>query len=287
MRKFIAISTIGLSLALVGCTDHDKDTNTLLKFANEVGLESDMCNGGYLVPNYDEESLSAIDKSYNYCKETDLSKFTLVEESAEGDHRVVIKTMGYRCILHYCTETGWEYYGLDYSAVDFTTAFEGLNEDGKADWARDFLTDNMEDFGQLKYEPAGDEFYFHGEDGYELFSEQTASLKDLELMGSKVEDTNMTQLGEKLAAEYGLSEVRGQEVAKTIAAYNKLSTKRALTASEKNQFSNSLLGVDYNAAERGIRSGDSNEFDTLMNRAAEANGTSPEAMSAIIRDMVL
>jgi len=120
-----------------------------------------------------------------------------------------------------------------------------------------------------------------------MFSENFSAPKDLELMGSRVEDSNANQLGEKLSADYGLSEERGQEIAKTISAYNKLVSKRALTLSEKNQFSNSLLGVDYQAAESGVRSGDTEEFDALMERAAETNGTTPEQVSAIIKDMVL
>ena len=64
-------------------------------------------------------------------------------------------------------------------------------------------------------------------------------------------------------------------------------TKRALTGFEKNQFSNSLLGVDYKTAEKGLKSGDADEFDALMEKAAEANGTSPEAVSSIIKDMIL
>jgi len=34
-------------------------------------------------------------------------------------------------------------------------------------------------------------------------------------------------------------------------------------------------------------SGDVEEFDALMDKAAEVNGTTPEQVSAIIKDMIL
>ncbi len=151
------------------------------------------------------------------------------------------------------------------------------------------ITDNTSEFGVLKADLMDGEFYtFDPDTGtYELFSETSESSKDLELMGAKVEENKAEELGEKFAAEYGLSEERGQKVAKTMAVYNKLITKRALTPSEKDQFSNILLGVNYKAAEKGLKSGDADDFDALMEKAAETNGSTPEQMSAIIKDMVL
>ncbi|MFI5390277.1 MAG: hypothetical protein ACHQYQ_02865, partial [Bacteriovoracales bacterium] len=87
--------------------------------------------------------------------------------------------------------------------------------------------------------------------------------------------------------KYGLSNERGQVIAKTLAAYNTLTSKRSLTPAEKDQFSNSLMGVDYKTALKGVQSGDAKAFEDLMNQAAKTNETTPEAVSAIVRDMVL
>jgi hypothetical protein len=189
-----------------------------------------------------------------------------------------------------CWQTVWEEGHWEYWGVEFPEEFDfdKLKESGDLE-EEVYITFGygFHHFGQLKYEPADNEFFYHENGRHVLFSENIGSLKDLELMGSRVEENNAIDLGEKLAAQYGLSEERGLEVAKTVSVYNKLTSKRALTPREMDQFTNKLLGVNYKDAERGIKSGDQDEFNALMEKAADVNGTSPEAVSAIIKDMVL
>jgi len=122
---------------------------------------------------------------------------------------------------------------------------------------------------------------------WELFSEKNTTLKDLELMGAQSELAKVSELSDKLVADYGLSSERADEVSKSISSYNKLTSKRSLTSEEKNKFSKTLLGVNYNMAFDAIRSGDKEEFDSLLDKAAEQNGTSPEQVSAIINELFL
>jgi len=72
-----------------------------------------------------------------------------------------------------------------------------------------------------------------------------------------------------------------------MASYNKIISKRALTHSEKDQFTHLLLGVDYKTVERGNTTGNTDDLNYLMKNAAETNGITPEQIKAIIKDMVL
>jgi len=311
MKKFFTLSLLFSSLVIVGCHRGEKHAQEFLNGAIDGLSHGSVCldfRGNKSVHN-------GVDKDAHgkKCRGTrvELKKFTVVDESSEEDHdRVVLKFWGetkreiktrHRCRVSvdtadsdYCYKTSyeivkeWKYVGikLDGDRVDELELKEGKHL-GYA--FINLIEHGFNKFTFLRYEPAADEFTFfnHNTLRSEIFSENITALKDLELMGARVEDHNANLLGEKLAAEYGLSEERGQVVAKTVSAYNKLITKRALTPSEQDQFSNTLLGVDYKTAKRGVMSGDADEFDSLMERAAETNGTSPEAMTAIIKDMIL
>jgi len=295
MKKFFTLSLLFGALVIVGCHRGEKHAQEFLDGAIEELGDYGIC------------------LSFNEgpCKDNiRLNKLTVVDEGSEQDHdRVVLKYWGETkreiktrkpyCPVSVDTANGcyiysweivkeWKYLGinLDGDKVDELELLEG---DDLGFAFIDLVRRGFRKFTFLRYEPAADEFTFfnHNTLRSEIFSENTTALKDLELMGAKVEDYNADLLGEKLSAEYGLSEERGQVIAKTVSAYNKLISKRALTPSEQDQFSNALLGVDYKTAERGVTSGDADEFDSLMERAAETNGTSPEAMTAIIKDMVL
>jgi len=270
MKKFLTLGLLLSSLVFVGCKNvlNTWDMSKMLELAHNSGNGFTVCTG-------------------EYCRKKgiDLKRFSIVHEEADGDGHVVIK---YYSEGYYGIGAGWKYVGVSLEGFSYG---DWKNQDlgDKLDDLVEIIEDGIYNYGYLVFEPEDDDFFYKNRKtgAYELFSETSQAGKDLELMGARVEESNANQLGERLAAQYGLSEERGQEVAKTMAVYNKLITKRALTASEKNQFSNSLLGVDYNAAERAVMSGDADDFDALMERAAEVNGTSPEAMTAIIKDMVL
>ena len=280
MKKILTIALVFSCIGLIGCEKYfaKKKVEKMLKFAkNWQGEDSatEVCYGDWHSENA-------------FCGNFDVAQFTVVDESAEGKDRVVIKIP---CLSDKCGgdyfDNGWYHFGVDLTN-DFNN-WDSLSGTGKISALKDLISDGSKKYGVLREHLGDGEYYYYnqGTNTYELFSENTASPKDLELMGAKVEDNNAVSVGERLAAQYGLSQERSQEVAKTMAVYNKLITKRALTAQEKNQFSNTLLGVDYNAAEKGLKSGDANDFDALMEKAAETNGTSPEAVSAIIKDMIL
>ena len=338
MKKFLTLALLAGSLVIVGCNNSNE----------RKAMEKILGNGEFLVNKCISDSLvsdnpdlsNKINKPNGQCL-FDLGDFSIVDESAEGDDRVVIKRWidgfnsqmpcrgdllttdideifnkdggGCFCVVNtnvddilaqvegednqkinkeLCWQTVWEEGHWEYWGVEFPEDFD-LDKLGQAGELGDFVQYvfgwSFNHFGELKYEPADNEFFYHDyrNGGHVLFSETVGSLKDLELMGSRVEENNALDLGEKLSAQYGLSEERGLEVAKTVSIYNKLTSKRALTPREMDKFTNKLLGVNYKDAEKGIKSGDQDEFNALMEKAADVNGTSPEAMTEIIKDMVL
>lgn len=280
MKKILTITMIFSCLGLIGCENYfeRKKVEKMLKFAkNWQGEDSQtqVCYG-----DWHSES--------TFCGNFDVAQFTVVDESAEGKNRVVIKIP---CLSDNCGadyfDNGWYHFGVD--VTDDLNNWHNLSGTDKIDALKLLITAGSIKYGVLReHNVEGEYYYYNGDTNtYELFSENATAPKDLELMGAKVEDNNAVEVGERLATQYGLSADRSQEIAKTMSAYNKLISKRALTAYEKNQFSTTLLGVDYNTAEKGLKSGDSDDFDSLMEQAAETNGTSPEAVSAIIKDMIL
>ncbi len=287
MKKLLSFCLLASTLVFVGCNEV---TNSIARTHLQSILEgsdfTEVCQPS-LFESEPANIYNKINLSFPVGR-CDLGDLLVVVETAEGADRVVLKRWkGFD--LGGITGT-WQYFGVDFSSEDYD-AFLALDNDfDKLTFLYGLLQAGWEKYGYLQYEPADDRFFFqdklNGGD-LTLFSENVASVKDLELMGSKVEDQNAVSLGEKLSAQYGLSNERGQVVAKTLAAYNKLASKRSLTPVEKDQFSNDLLGVDYKTAEKGIRSGDANELEKLMEQAAKTNGTTPEAVSAIIKDMVL
>ena len=158
------------------------------------------------------------------------------------------------------------------------------NDDIQGDWRaiQSYITENT----KVLTPAGGDHFTFINDQGNpELYSENTSSIKDLEGLAAKLENQSAEMLSDKLSAQYGLSNDRADVVAKNIFAYNKLSSKRALTKKEKDFFANELLGANYNQVMNSFSSGVG--VENLLEKAADVNGTSPEQVSAIINELFL
>jgi hypothetical protein len=270
LKRFVTFILLAGSLGFIGCQENFLDRGAVsdaLDYIKKTNLK--FCT----LPN----------PTFANC--IFLDELDIVWDPADGDHRVVLKR---KVEIPFLNTVVWQYYGIDFNEKDHED-FEKLSNDyDKGIFLIRIIYSGFQKYGYLGYEPADHDFFYEDEYGREtIFSENVGSVKDVELMGTKVEDQNAMTLGTQLAAKYGLSNERGQVIAKTLAAYNTLSTKRSLTPVEKDQFSNSLMGVDYKTALKGIQSGDAKAFEDLMNQAAKTNGTTPEAVSAIIKDMVL
>ena len=152
---------------------------------------------------------------------------------------------------------------------------------------RKFFNQNFVTFGFLKDDPnSADPGHFL--DQYNtIFSESVESPKDVEAIGANIENVKTERLEEVLNISYGLSAERAHSVAKNISAYQKLSSKRSLTEKERNFFSSELLGVSFKNAQNALTSGDTQDLNDLLDKAADKNGTSPEQISIILNEVFL
>lgn len=152
---------------------------------------------------------------------------------------------------------------------------------------RKFFNENFQAFGFLKDDPAStDPGHFLDKNG-NIFSESVESPKDIEAIGANIERVSSERLEELLNINYGLSAERAHSVAKNISAYQKLSSKRSLTEKERNFFSSELLGVSFKNAQNALTSGDTQELNDLLDKAAGKNGTTPEQISIILNEVFL
>ena len=99
-----------------------------------------------------------------------------------------------------------------------------------------------------------------------IFDESSESKKDLETLASNIEIAELVQ--------YGLS-TKAAKMVKTLA---KTAGKRALSKREKDMFAKELTGMTFDeAAEQMVE-----DYDGLIEKAAELNETSPEAIKELI-----
>ncbi len=133
--------------------------------------------------------------------------------------------------------------------------------------------------------------YRYSNNGVEmLFAQDAEGGKDLEAVGARIETANVAELSERLVSNFGLSTERAQEVAKLTSGYQKLASKRSLTETEMNKFSQELVGMNYSAAQSAMEKhfqGDSKEYNSLLQKAASKNGVDPEQVSSIMGELLL
>ncbi len=265
MKTIMALLILASTFSMVAC--HKEAEENMLKFISlveEFHDTSEFLTNLGIHPNQHTNIMGVIDY-----------------HPKSGDSRVVIRT-------------GWSdgdagdirFYGVD--TAGFHEALKDI-KDLPTEAAKKMALEDLFEAGFVDeldkvYNGGNSWSYFENGSGNE-FSLSSSSSKDLESMGAKIENMSAMDLSENLVADYGLSEDRAQKVARTINAYQRITSKRSLTGREQNAYSQELLGVDYKKAEKAIMQGDN--FDQLMEDAAEKNGTSPEQVSAIIRDLII
>jgi Collagen triple helix repeat (20 copies) len=135
------------------------------------------------------------------------------------------------------------------------------------------------DLGQVYLAPAGYGNYYYRYSGTDTFYYETEndSFKDVESMGSKIESAEVETVKENLL-QYGLSVERTEKLSKLLVSYKSISNKRALNASEKDVFTKELLGMTFDKAAKKMVE----DYEGLMEAAADKNGTSPEAVKELV-----
>ena len=114
-----------------------------------------------------------------------------------------------------------------------------------------------------------------------LYEASSDSTKDLESMGAKFESMEVAQM-EDMLISFGLSTERAEKVARLANSYKKITSKRALNSREQDMFSKELLGVPFNQAAKEMMM----DYDGLLERAADLNETSPEAIKELLNQIM-
>ena len=123
--------------------------------------------------------------------------------------------------------------------------------------------------------------YFEDSAGY-LYEKKSQTSKDLAKIGAKLERARNRALGDHIAAEFGLSEKRGGEIARLVNEWKSLSKQRSMTDAEGAAFSKELLGFNLVSAAKTVKQGDSQEIQKLLKVAAKTNDTTPENMQDLM-----
>ncbi len=118
-----------------------------------------------------------------------------------------------------------------------------------------------------------------------ILSEISLTNKDTLKRAAVVEQYLVVEMAKQVKAKFGLSVDRSVKVAKAANHFRKFSTKRALTAEDTNAYAVELIGVNFSqitkAYESGVK-GDLEAFNSVIDKAAQKNETSPEKMALII-----
>ena len=118
-----------------------------------------------------------------------------------------------------------------------------------------------------------------------LYDEKSGSNKDLEKVAAQMEKLQVEAVGEGIAAKFGLSVERGQDMARIAQNWKKASATRAMTDADSDALSNELFGFDLSAGLKAIeelKSGDGESLNNLIEKAAEVNGVTPEHLNEVL-----
>ena len=126
---------------------------------------------------------------------------------------------------------------------------------------------------------------YNGDDyvtvGGVVLEETQSNSKDLEKLGANIEAVEVESIKDKLLS-YGLSNDRTEKVARLANSYKKILNKRGLNSREKNMFTKELLGLSFDEAAAEMVE----DYEGLIERAADRNETSPEAIKELINTMM-
>jgi flagellar biosynthesis/type III secretory pathway protein FliH len=121
-----------------------------------------------------------------------------------------------------------------------------------------------------------------------IFEETSMTSKDLEKRAAATEKYLVSEMGKQISAKFGLSQERSFKVAKIANHWRKFSTTRAVTADDADAFSEELIGANLKEVEAAVKSsmrGEASELNSLLEKAAAQNQTSPEKITLIMNKL--
>ncbi|MGE3608246.1 MAG: Yae1 family protein [Bacteriovoracaceae bacterium] len=127
-------------------------------------------------------------------------------------------------------------------------------------------------------------------DGRLLFSESSLTNKDTLKRAAIAEQFIVGQMASQVKGKMGLSAERSLKIAKAANHFRKYASKRALTEEDTNAYAVEIMGVNFKAIEKAYDAslkGDATGFQSVLERAAEKNETSPEKMTEIVTKLFI
>lgn len=149
----------------------------------------------------------------------------------------------------------------------------------------DYLYYN-DDLFYYDLDPIGNGYYEDYFTGV-IFEKTQPTSKDLLKMKALKEAVQIKSSAEHIAAEYGLSESRSMEVAKLSKLW-KNTPKDRMTDQDHDHFAKEVLGysiTEYKQAAKQMQAGDKSHLKRLVNGTADYNGTTPEDVNDIIKEV--
>jgi flagellar biosynthesis/type III secretory pathway protein FliH len=126
--------------------------------------------------------------------------------------------------------------------------------------------------------------------GQLLFSEASMTNKDTLKKAAVVEQYLVVEMAKQVKGKFGLSAERSLQVAKAANHFRKQSTSRALTAEDTNAYASEIVGSSFKSIEKAFDAsmkGDISGLSSIMEKAAQKNGTSPEKMTEIVTQLFI
>lgn len=123
-----------------------------------------------------------------------------------------------------------------------------------------------------------------------LMSETSLTNKDTLKRAAVVEQYLVVEMANQVKGKFGLSAERSLKIAKAANHFRKYSSKRALTSEDTNSYAVEIIGTDLTSIETAVeqsRKGDVSGFKSVIEKAAEKNGASPEAMTKIVTELFI
>jgi hypothetical protein len=117
-----------------------------------------------------------------------------------------------------------------------------------------------------------------------LFEKSKQKNKDLEKFAALAEEAHLQMASSDIVTRFGLSVERAKEVVRLGTAWRKQGGKD-LTAKDQDAFSQELLGFSMTEAMKATENfhkGDKASLETLIEKAAKTNSTTPENMRQIL-----
>lgn len=118
-----------------------------------------------------------------------------------------------------------------------------------------------------------------------LLSETESTGKDVLKRNAVVEQYLVVEMAKQVKSKFGLSDERSLKIAKASNHFRKFSSKRAVTSEDANAYASEILGADFSEIEKAYKAtlkGNTSELNSLLEKAAEKNETTPEKMGEIL-----